>query len=806
MSRLPPNGPRWLSVTVVISAVAIACLHAVPPAAAQFDVAPLQDMQIDANALVLARGGNFSHVINGSPFQQEVLLTHGGYQFATWYSNNADQDIFLSRRAVGGTNWETIDTGYDMEIGNQDWNSHNVISLGISGDGKVHLSYDHHVDPLRYLTTAPGFATSSSQVWSQAGFLPERNSLNSNGSTIPRVTYPRFTNVGDDLVFTYRDYGSGNGDVRIADYDATTGQWSSTRFVNRGRPGNGTYDDVNNNPSDRRNAYHNGFHADSTGRLHTTWTWREGTQDGNHDINYAYSDDKGVTWRNNDGVLVGTNSSPITLNSPGIEVVDLDRRHALLNHQGQIVDPEGNIHALMFHRPKGPTYTNSPFSDRNNSDYHHYYRDPITGDWQVNQFPSSISVGSRPRIGVDSFGHLFGAYIQNDDLVIVGSERVAGGYSDWKVLHRDQSRNFEGTPQIDTKRLLQDGVLSVLIQEETPNPSQTEPSGTPLHVRDFNTITPAVHKLFSNPEDGALRARKMTGEVSGEGLGFVINSNVLEVGQSGAGADPFDRAAVMVFQLPDLGSIEAPFQVARFQGHLTQSVSEESVGGDLYGIGRRDTPEILNSDYFGRSDIADPEAVLLQDDLLGEGMSVDTSFFTSGVGGANLVSFLNEQYAGGAGAGDYVFLRLNSDAESTQRWSLASGNVSNEAHKPQLLFTAIEGDFLDGDYNRDGVVDSVDYAVWRENLGASAGALPNDPIGGTIGAGQLAVWRDNFGATLALPASGAATVPEPGTASYLLVAACASLASWARRVKRQMHVQGCDATNQSVRGRMSPQR
>lgn len=784
IGKIPLGRPVRTSTALVVSAVALTLWQGKMPAVAQVGAIPLQDMQLDASALVLARGGNFSHVINGSPFQQEVLLSYEGYQFASWYHNGAEQDIFLSRRLLGGNFWETIDTGYDMEIGNQDWNSHNVISLGISGDGRVHLSYDHHVDPLRYLTTEPGFATSSDQVWNAAGFVPERVSLNSSGASIPRITYPRFTNVGDDLVFTFRDFGSGSGDVKIADYDATTGQWSSTRFINRGRPGNGTYDDANNNPSNRRNAYHNGFHADSTGRLHTTWTWREGTQDGNHDINYAYSDDKGVTWRNTDGVLVGTDASPITLNSPGIEVVDLDRRHALLNQQGQIVDRDGTVHVVMHHRPKGPTYTDSPFSDRPGSDYHHYYRDPSTGDWTANRFPSGISVGSRPRIGVDDFGHLFGAYTHNDDLVIVGSERVAGGYSDWRVLHRDRSRNFEGTPQLDTRRLLEDGVLSLLIQEEATNPSQTEPSGTPLHVREYSTVTPTVHTLFSEPTDGALRARKMTGEVSGEGLGFVINSSELNVGQSGAGADPYDRVAVMVFQLPDLGSINDPFQLARFQGHLTQSVSNDGVGGDLYGIGRRDTPEILNADYFGLSDIADPEAELLQDDLLTEGLPTDSPFFTSAAGSANLVAFLNEQYAGGSGAGDYVFLRLNSDADTAQRWSLYAGDVENEALKPQLLFTAIEGDFLDGDYNRDGVVDAADYTVWRETLGGAAGTLPNDPHGGTIGEGQLAVWRTNFGSALSVSLQLLSTVPEPQAINCLIAGVFAAYASGYWRMDR----------------------
>ncbi|CAN0343246.1 unnamed protein product, partial [Ectocarpus sp. 4 AP-2014] len=100
-------------------------------------------------------------------------------------------------------------------------------------------------------------------------------------------------------------------------------------------------------------------------------------------------------------------------------------------------------------------------------------------------------------------------------------------------------------------------------------------------------------------------------------------------------------------------------------------------------------------------------------------------------------------------------------ADSTQRWSLYSGDVDNEGLRPQLLFTALEGDFLDGDYNRDGVVDAADYTVWRDSLGGAAGTLPNDPHGGTIGEGQLAVWRDNYGVALTVTAQASLPVPEP---------------------------------------------
>ena len=470
-----------------LTAALLVCLP-LSLASAQFSVSLSEDMVLDNDGLILATSGNFSFLINGAPYQQEVLLSHGGYQFATWYRNGADQDIMIGRRELTGNVWEIFDTGENMEIGNLTWDSHNVISMGISGDGRIHLSYDHHVHPLRYLTSAPGFATTSSSNWNASGFSAERNRLNLGGATIPRITYPRFANVGDDLVFTYRDFGSGNGDHLIADYDSTTGLWSSTRFMARGRGTGQTYDDVINSPSSRRNSYHNGFHADNTGRLHTTWNWRESTQDGNHDIHYAYSDDFGVTWRNNDDQLVGTNASPITLNS-NVEIVDLDRTHALLNQQGQVVDAEGGVHVLMFHRPPGHSLSGSPFSDRSNSDYHHYYRDPATGLWEDNVFPAGTAVGSRPRMAVDSSGNVFGIYTEGDDLVIAGALNDADGY-DWVVLRRDQTHDYDGTPQVDLQRLMDDGILSIYIQEEGANRSATNPSSSTLRVLEFSLETP----------------------------------------------------------------------------------------------------------------------------------------------------------------------------------------------------------------------------------------------------------------------------------------------------------------------------
>lgn len=71
---------------------------------------------------------------------------------------------------------------------------------------------------------------------------------------------------------------------------------------------------------------------------------------------------------------------------------------------------------------------------------------------------------------------------------------------------------------------------------------------------------------------------------------------------------------------------------------------------------------------------------------------------------------------------------------------------------------------IEGDFNEDGVVDAADYTVWRDNLGAPAGTLPNDSSGVIIGTMQYNTWRDNYGEIAATSAISSVSVPEPSSA------------------------------------------
>lgn len=97
-----------------------------------------------------------------------------------------------------------------------------------------------------------------------------------------------------------------------------------------------------------------------------------------------------------------------------------------------------------------------------------------------------------------------------------------------------------------------------------------------------------------------------------------------------------------------------------------------------------------------------------------------------------------------------------------------------------VLLTPDEVVGLPGDFNGDGVVDSIDYAVWRDNLGGDESALGGNGDGlPGVTSTDFDLWRDNFGATAA-GSAGVAAAPEP-MACLMVITALPLL--WGRRRK-----------------------
>ena len=103
------------------------------------------------------------------------------------------------------TQWETLRFS-DYVQRTQD--SHNTISMGISSDGRIHLSYDHHDVPLNYRVSNAGVGLAldpGRYAWSPALFGGTVHGLPGVSGAWNSVTYPRFERFGDGLGMEMRN-------------------------------------------------------------------------------------------------------------------------------------------------------------------------------------------------------------------------------------------------------------------------------------------------------------------------------------------------------------------------------------------------------------------------------------------------------------------------------------------------------------------------------------------------------------------------------------------------------------------------
>ncbi len=170
------------------------------------------------------------------------------------------------------------------------------------------------------------------------------------------------------------------------------------------------------------------------------------------------------------------------------------------------------------------------------------------------------------------------------------------------------------------------------------------------------------------------------------------SSNTLLPG--GAGSPALDRCSIFVFQLPNLGTVADPFTSAVFRFHLSSKTGTPQ-NVDLYGLGRRSSATVLAGDYYGQTTTLDAsDATYLQNNLLSP--TTSNGIVSTGSTATALKDYLNAQYAGGAGAGQYVFLRLSSDAApaGVNRYNLTSadgGSAGATDTRPQILYNIPTG-------------------------------------------------------------------------------------------------------------------
>ncbi len=278
------------------------------------------------------------------------LWTHRGWQYAAYWDDA--RQVSVARRQLPTGDWSVVslpgyrrtasgNRGKGGPISRGFGDGHEKVSMGISPDGVIHLMFDHHLSTLRYRTSKlPVAHDAAAHAWNADLFGPVQDNL--GGPMIDFVTYPRFYTDGTSFVL-YLRLGGGSGNANSHFFNYESGRWavnteSASKFLDRNWSGG----DKTVNAYPQGLAFHNG-------RRHLTWCWRDTPVSTTcHDLCYAYSDDDGKTWLNNDGQMIAkTGVSFITADSPGVSVWPIPPGTRYINGGSMTVDSSGRVHVLV---------------------------------------------------------------------------------------------------------------------------------------------------------------------------------------------------------------------------------------------------------------------------------------------------------------------------------------------------------------------------------------------------------------------------------------------------------------------------
>lgn len=245
------------------------------------------------------------------------LLTDPPYQYAAYYDQ--DRNLVVASRRLDEKIWTKKILPTKLE-----WDSHNYVTMAVDNSGNLHVSGNMHVVPLIYFRTAKprDIATLTSNA-----MLGEREQ---------RVTYPQFVKLSNgDLLFSYRDGRSGEGDTLWNAWNDKTGRW--TRQMDKA-----LFDGES-----QMSSYPSAPLLGPDGYFHMTWVWRD-TADCStcHDLSYARTRDF-KNWETASGEKIAL---PIRLSSPGVVVDAIPVKGGIINGSGRIGFDRENRLVITYHK------------------------------------------------------------------------------------------------------------------------------------------------------------------------------------------------------------------------------------------------------------------------------------------------------------------------------------------------------------------------------------------------------------------------------------------------------------------------
>lgn len=245
-----------------------------------------------------------------------------------------------------------------------------------------------------------------------------------------------------------------------------------------------------------------------------------------------------------------------------------------------------------------------------------------------------------------------------------------------------------------------------------------------------------------------------TGVISGRGV-IVTTDELINRGRIMLSGGPTD----VIGGVDNRGAIEiAGDSVATFFDEVTSN-GDLTINAGSKAVFLDDVALAASSSLSIEVDHADDGVIEVSGDLLLDGTLVPTL-------AANVEVALGDRFRIATVAGD-----LSGSIHDLVAPLLPGGLTFRiESTNSSLDLVAVNADLtgLPGDFNNDGLVDSADYAVWRDRFGMPANTLANDINGGLVDGAQYNTWRGNYGAALASVA-----VPEPASHFVLMSAVTA---------------------------------
>ncbi|WP_207421318.1 BNR repeat-containing protein [Desertivirga brevis] len=372
--------------------------------------------------------------VNTIIFRKNSLVSYKGYQYAAYYSEG--KKVVLAKRKSGSQEWLTRET--DFKGKTED--AHNVISIMVDGEGYLHLAWDHHNNPLHYSRSV------------EPGSLEMISPTSMIGRNEKELSYPEFYRLPDgNLLFFYRDGGSGRGDLIINKYDTKSKTWArlQDKLISGER---------------KRNAYWQAF-VDSKGTIHISWVWRESPDvSSNHDMCYARSDDGGYTWVKSNGEKY---SLPITATTAE-HALNIPQKSELINQTSMGTDKKGNAFIVSYWRDQNQTVPQ----------YHLIYN--LGKGWDsfaldLRKTPFSLSGGGTKRIPISRPQVMIkGAGKKASVLMIFRDEERGGkasallipklGKRKWEITDLTEENLGSWEPSFDTELWREKQILNLFIQ------------------------------------------------------------------------------------------------------------------------------------------------------------------------------------------------------------------------------------------------------------------------------------------------------------------------------------------------------